>query len=146
MNLQHWHLWAIAGILLLILEMFTMSFYVCCFGLGAFAASAAAAWGMAGVGQMAAFAIGSGLALALIRPLLSQRIYRHSEDRPTNVSALSGQIGLVVDEIHDHEVPGRVKLGGEEWRAVSCDGSRLDPGRKVQVVSVDGATLTVKPA
>jgi membrane-bound serine protease (ClpP class) len=40
---------------------------------------------------------------------------------------------------------GSVVAGGEEWSARSVDGSRVERGTKVRVVSIDGLTLTVEP-
>ncbi|MCB1090961.1 MAG: NfeD family protein, partial [Verrucomicrobiae bacterium] len=49
------------------------------------------------------------------------------------------------DPVSGENAPGRVKIGGEEWRAISADGSMINPGAVVEIVSLDGATVTVRP-
>ena len=95
--------------------------------------------------QLATFAIANAVLLATIRPLVVKGLYHRSDNRPTNVNALVGQTGTVVEVIHDHLRPGRVKLGGEEWRALSEDGLTLPPDTVVEIVSINSATLIVRP-
>ena len=43
-----------------------------------------------------------------------------------------------------HAVPGRVKIGGEEWTAVPYDeDDRIEAGEVVDVVQIKGATAYV---
>lgn len=144
-SLESWHWWAIVGIILIILEMYTFTFFLASFGLAAFGSSIAAAAGATTTWQLATFAFVSVISLALIRPVFTRGVYKHSENRPTNVEALAGVTGTVVDEIPLADLPGRVRIFGEEWRAVSSDGSRVVAGSLVEVVAVNGATLTVQP-
>ena len=41
---------------------------------------------------------------------------------------------------------GHVFVNGETWRAMAADGERVDEGAAVEVLSVNGATLIVRPA
>jgi membrane-bound serine protease (ClpP class) len=78
--------------------------------------------------------------------LVVRAVYR-SRWRPPSVGgeALVGQVGTV---LRDLTPEGQVRVAGEQWRA------RLEPaaaapicrGAKVQVVAVDGLTLTVQPS
>jgi membrane protein implicated in regulation of membrane protease activity len=77
--------------------------------------------------------------------LFSKFIYKRSEYKPVLVDAMIGQSGTVVDEIEPAGGHGRVKTGGEEWRAVATDPRGIPAGSRVVIVSVEGATLTVKP-
>jgi len=68
---------------------------------------------------------------------------------PSNTDALIGRKALVVESISDHQ-PGRIKLEGEEWRAVfdetasASSGSRSFPaGASVHVSRIDGVTVYV---
>ena len=54
-------------------------------------------------------------------------------------------LASVVDEIEPQGGSGRVKTGGEEWRALATDARGIPAGVRVEIVSVDGATLRVKP-
>ena len=66
-------------------------------------------------------------------------------DRPSNVDALIGRSGVVVERIAPHEA-GHVKLGDEEWRAVLAASATApkEQGESVTVESVEGVTLHVR--
>jgi membrane protein implicated in regulation of membrane protease activity len=57
---------------------------------------------------------------------------------------LVGREGRAVAAFAGHE--GRVFVDGKEWAATLEGGERLDLGAAVQVTSVSGARLTVRPA
>lgn len=143
--LAPWQIWVIGGIILIILEMFTCTFFLASFGAAALITAIPAANDASLSWQLATFAISNAVLLAVLRPLAVRSLYRKSDVRPTNVNALIGQTGTVVDQIHDSHRPGRVKLGGEEWRALSEDGLQLPPDTVVEIVSIDSATLIVRP-
>ena len=145
LNLASWHLWVIGGVLLIIMEMFTLSFFLASFGVAAFITAIAAAYDASLEWQLGVFAIANVFLLIFLRPFVVKGLYRRSDDRPTNCHALVGTKALVVDSITDANRPGRVKLGGEEWRGLSFDGSSIPEDTVVEVVSIDGSTLTVRP-
>jgi membrane-bound serine protease (ClpP class) len=73
-------------------------------------------------------------------------VYRSLRRRPTvGGDAMVGQVATVS---HDLAPRGTVELLGELWRAELVDGSGqpIGRGQHVQVVSVDGLTLKVRPA
>jgi membrane-bound serine protease (ClpP class) len=73
-------------------------------------------------------------------------VYRSLRRRPTvGGDAMIGQLATVSHELAPR---GTVELLGELWRAELVDGTPqpLPPGRRVQVVSVDGLTLKVRPS
>jgi len=72
------------------------------------------------------FAVGAGLR-ALHRPLT------------TGAAVMVGQTGVVRTAL---DPEGQVLVGGELWGAVTRDGP-VPPGEHVEIVSVDGLTLTV---
>ena len=144
-TLAAWHLWVIGGILLIILEMTTQTFFLFSFGSAAIATALVAYSGAVTAWQLAAFALVSFLMIVMIRPLVVRSLYHRSDSRPTNASALPGQLATVVDSIPGALRPGRVKLGGEEWRAISEDDSPIAEDTVVTITKIDSATLTVRP-
>ena len=65
-----------------------------------------------------------------------------SRETRTNVAALVGAEALVVEAVDGQD--GRIKLAGEVWSARSYDGqSVFEPGTRVQVLQIDGATALV---
>jgi membrane protein implicated in regulation of membrane protease activity len=56
-------------------------------------------------------------------------------------------VGQVATVAHELAPRGTVELLGEQWRAeLENPSERLAAGRRVQVVSIDGLTLKVRPA
>ena len=143
--MQPWHLWTIAGLLLLILEMLTPAFFFASFGVAALITAITASAGFGTTSQLASFAGISILSMAAVRPIIVKYIYRRSDPARVNIHALIGQSGSVVDAIGSGDDTGRVKVGSEEWRAINESGDPLPPGTRVEITSVNSATLTVRP-
>ncbi len=141
--MQSWHLWTIIGLLLLTLEMMTPAFFFASFGIAALITAPLAAYGLGTTAQLGAFAAISVLSMAAVRPFFVRCVYRR-RIAPVNAHALVGQSGRVVDAVGPSDDPGRVKVGGEEWRAVSESGSLLASGTRVEITAVASATLTVR--
>jgi membrane protein implicated in regulation of membrane protease activity len=86
-------------------------------------------------------------ALALVYLLFFRRWIKSKlavGEKPTNVDALIGRTGVVLERLAAHTA-GRVKVEGEIWRAELADaaGERL-PEDTVTVVKVEGVTLKVR--
>ena len=63
----------------------------------------------------------------------------------SNTHAMVGQRGTVTTVVGGIDNPGRVKIGGEEWRAISESDEPLAEGLVVEIISVDSATVIVRP-
>ncbi len=89
----------------------------------------------------------SGALALLYFAFFRRRIRSHltARERPTNVDALLGRAGVVTARLAAGAA-GRVKISGEEWRAVLAPGAgpAREPGEQITVESVDGVTLTVR--
>ena len=59
---------------------------------------------------------------------------------PTNVDAVIGRSGVVINDIARHDA-GRVRVGNEEWRANAEE--EIGQGAEITVTGVRGATLIV---
>ncbi|GAA4168113.1 NfeD family protein [Phytohabitans flavus] len=137
-------LWIVLGVLLGVAEMFTFTFVLTMLSAGAFAAAIAAALGAGVPVQAAVFVIVSTLSLVAVRPVIRRhRLARlEADETPMGVEAISGSTGLVLEKVDmDH---GLVKIDGELWTARSYDATQvLEPGERVRVIEVKGATAMV---
>jgi membrane protein implicated in regulation of membrane protease activity len=83
-----------------------------------------------------------------VRPPLLHRLQRGGDKRPTNVEALLGLHATVVTPFVDGA--GQAKLAnGETWSARVVPAATeydLQPGAKLVVVGIEGATAVVEPA
>jgi membrane protein implicated in regulation of membrane protease activity len=140
-----WILWVVVGAGFTVGEFHTNAFYLAPFAVGAAVAAVLAAAGAGGTVAVIAFALAAILFLVLLRPV----VVRHRRTLPllrTGTAALVGQPALVVERIANREGVGTVKIGGEVWTARAFDEDEvIDPGERVEVVEIRGATALVMP-
>ena len=139
------YIWIIIACTLFVFEMMTGGFALMAFGLGAFVAAAGAAIGMSLEWQIVLFIAISLLFFFFIRPLLVRWWEKRDKNIPqTNAYGLIGRTGKVVEKI-DHEArTGRVLVDGDNFMAVSEDGSVIDADSKVEIVALDSTILIVR--
>jgi membrane protein implicated in regulation of membrane protease activity len=142
MEFELWHIWVIAGILLLVLEIFTPSFVAGSFGIGAVLTGVVAAITDNINIQIVAFCVLSVLSFVLIRPFLKKVV--KDKDTPTNMDSLTGLILPVTETIGPDHLTGYVKTDGDLWRAVEINGKEVKVGEKAKVIRFDGNTLYVE--
>lgn len=140
MYVEDWAWWLIAAAVLIIAELFSGAFVMLMLGLGALAASVVGLIGAPGWAQALAFAIVSALALGLARPWINKRL--HKEPQEMGLATIEGANASVIERVdRDH---GMVKIEGELWRARPYDSEKsYEPGERVRVMRVDGATAMV---
>ncbi|MDO9577063.1 MAG: NfeD family protein [Candidatus Cloacimonadales bacterium] len=139
-----WMIWVAIGIICLIIEIFTPGFLFMSFGIGAII-TGVLVW-MTDVSiplQILIFAIITFIVFLFTRKISKRLI--SDESVPTNVDALKGKQGTVVKEI---PVDGRgyVKVGGEEWSAISSKNEKIKIGKKVIIQKIEGNKLIVAEA
>ena len=136
-------LWTVAGVVLLLVEIFTFAVVAGLVGVGALAAALAAVLGAPVVVQAIAFVGSSAGLLAFARGPVLRALDRNGPDATTvDPRALTGTPAVVVERVS--ETTGQVRLHGELWRARPYAGTRpVEAGAPVTVAAVDGATLLV---
>ena len=138
-----WVLWVVAAGVFGIGEMLTMGFFLAPFALGA---AAAAIVDVAGAPELAAwivFVAVSLLTLVMVRPIARSHTKAPPQIR-TGAAALIGKQAVVLETIANHEGVGCVRIDGEVWTARAYDDDEvIEPGKRVQVVEIRGATALV---
>ena len=142
--MEYYQIWLIAAIVLVIIELLTAGFGVICFAIGALFSALAAYLDLGLLWQLLIFAVTSVLTFIFLRPILIKLLERKSKDVKTNADALIGKAALVSETIDAAQNTGRVAVDGDDWKAVSADGSIINKGEKVKIVSRDSIILTVK--
>ncbi|MBQ3383329.1 MAG: NfeD family protein [Bacteroidales bacterium] len=142
-----WHVWLIVALVFLILEIFTTGIAVICFSFGAVGSCVAALFGANLTWQVIIFAIVTLLSFIFIRPMLIKLFYKKGKNEvKTNYEALSGRIGIVSEAINPATGEGRVKVDGDDWKAVSVDDQPIELGARVKILKLDSVIVTVKRA
>jgi membrane protein implicated in regulation of membrane protease activity len=137
-----WVLWAVLAVALAIGEVLTPGlFFLGPIALAAVAAGAVALAGLAVAIQLLVFIACAVASLAILRPIAKAHI-RIPPLLRTGTAALVGAKATVVQRVDADG--GRVRLGGEEWSARAyLDDQVLEPGTRVEVAKIEGATALV---
>jgi membrane protein implicated in regulation of membrane protease activity len=134
-------IWAIAAVLLAVGEIFTPGMFF--LGPVALAAVAAAVVALfAGVvAQLIVFIAGAIASVWLLRPIARRHLHLPPALR-TGTAALEGTKAVVLQRVDVNG--GRVRIGGEEWSARAyMEDQVYEPGARVEVVKIEGATALV---
>ncbi|WP_232818182.1 NfeD family protein [Zobellella maritima] len=133
-----WHLWLIAALILLLLELLGTGFFAFALGLAALVAMISALMGLEAAGQWFTFAI----AAALIAPALKVLFRRLAPSRRS--SALAGERGEREGELVQLENGEfRLKLEGDLFPVRSESNRPLLAGARVKVRRFDGITALI---
>ena len=137
-----WVIWAIVAVLLAVGEVLTPGlFFLGPVAVAAVAAAIVAALGGGAILQVIVFIAGSLASLAVLRPIARAHLHMPAMLR-TGTAALVGAKATVVQRVDADG--GRVRIGGEEWTARPyVDGAVFEPGARVEVAEIRGATALV---
>jgi membrane protein implicated in regulation of membrane protease activity len=135
--------WFVAALLLFVAEMIAPGFWLLSVAVGALAAGLVALVLPGVLAPALTFAAGTLLSLLGIRPFLLRHLHPTGSELRTNVDALAGKLGIVSERIDPGTGKGRVLVEGEDWRAAALMDVPLEPGTRVMIVRVEGATLYV---
>jgi membrane protein implicated in regulation of membrane protease activity len=141
--MHEWQVWLVAALLLFVAEMVAPGFWLLSVAVGCLAAGLSSLVAPGALIPALTFAAGTLLSLVGIRPFLLRHLHTRGGELRTNVDALSGRVGIVSERIDPATGKGRVMVEGEDWRAASLMDTALEPGTRVMVVRVEGATLYV---
>jgi membrane protein implicated in regulation of membrane protease activity len=141
--MEAWVVWLIAAVVLGVGEIVSLSFFLAPFAGGALVAALVSAAGLGTAGSWAVFLLVSLLLLAGLRPLARAHLRKPGQLR-TGTQALIGSQAVVLERIANDEGVGCVRLGGEVWTARAYDDDEVfEPGARVQVIEIRGATALV---
>ncbi len=136
--------WIIFGVTLMVIEIFTPTFFIFWFGLGSLATAVVAYFYENTLFELLTFIIVSGI-LVLSTRKLAKKI-TGEEVRSINVDEIVGKEAIVIEKIDNRQSRGVVKVNGDMWRAVSIDDDvSFEKGEYVIIEKVEGAHVVVKP-
>lgn len=139
-----WLVWLIVGVAAAVGELLTTGFFLAPFALGAFAAMVAGIAGASGAIQLVAFLVLSLAVFGVVRPIARRHLYTPPQIR-TGTAALVGSHAVVLQRIDNDAGGGQVRIDGDVWTARAYDDEVIEPGSRVQVIEIRGATALVAP-
>ncbi|MGM9697241.1 MAG: NfeD family protein [Prevotella sp.] len=139
-NENLWAAWAVVALVCLLVELFTGSFYIMCFAVGAVAAAIVSPFSGVYV-QLVVFIAVSLASIFLVRPLVMRWMHHEKDFIPSNADAIIGRVATVSQDIPAHGF-GRVALDGDDWKVTANES--LGKGEKVTIVARESIILTVE--
>lgn len=135
--------WIIIFIATIIFELITSVLVSLSFSVGAVGAFILLKCGASLPVQIITFLVVSGLSIWILKPLRERFLKKNIIK--TNVDAIIGEVGVVVEEISDTLQPyGAVRVKGLVYTALSQDEQPIQKGTKIIVERVDGVKLIVR--
>lgn len=135
-------LWIGLMVAFIIIEMSTASLVCIWFAAGALVAAISKIIGVPFGVQIVVFVVASALALVVTKPLV--RKIKSKGKTATNADMVIGKFGIVTEEITNDKFAGKVKVAGQEWSAVTADGSEIPKNAKILVKEISGVKLVVE--
>ena len=134
--------WAVVGLLLLIAELATVSFILCFIGLGALIVALTTWLGITSSfsSQLIVFSVSSLLLLFLLRKT-AKKLFAGQADVPPDYA---GQKVPVIKPIPAGG-EGTIQYRGSDWIAFSDTAQTLPEGAVVQIETIEGIRVKVKP-
>lgn len=139
-----WHIWMIACLFFLILEVFIPSFIMASIGIGCLLAFLGALFSSAFPLQIILFSGGTLTGFIGVKPIMQKYMYNKSSIR-TNYDGLIGRIGKVIETIDPANDSGCVAIDGDQWKAIPGNDEVIEVGTKVKVVQLNSIVVTVVP-
>lgn len=138
------YFWIGAIVLFAVIEAATVSLVSIWFIGGAVAAFIAALCGASTLLQLTLFVAVSAVLLALMRPLLRNRLM--PKRTATNADRLVGQEALVCEAVDNLAETGAIRINGVIWMAKSESGDPIPADTLVRILRIEGAKVYVEPA
>ncbi len=140
--------WLVIVGFMFVLELHSSAFIAVFIGFGAAISFVLALAGLPFTFQAAAWLTVSVVTLLTLRPFAMRRFHHHAFEinmsQPTN-TAMTDMHGTVELPVGDTTHPGRVKIQGESWKAVTDWPAQLPDGTPIVVKKAYGTTLWVDP-
>jgi membrane protein implicated in regulation of membrane protease activity len=138
--MEMWAIWLIIGVLLIITEMATLTFYLLWLGVGALFAALTAWFLPDAIGIQVLIGIVVAMGLTIYTRPLTRRV-RESKGFTDVIYQLVGQEGIVIEAI-PMEGLGVVRVGNETWSAAADE--PLVTGTPIIVLESRNTTLQVQ--
>ncbi len=141
-NLASTQIYAILGIVLIILEIVVPGFVMMPMGVAFLITSALSSFVPDFTGQLFMLAVNLILTFLFFSKVIRPKLQRNRF--LSNAEALVGQKGTVEEEINPKLGTGYIKIYGDSWKAITADGSIIKLGSQVIVERLDGNKVFVK--
>jgi len=141
--METWVYWIILGAIFVIAEIFTASFFAGPIGFGCIVAAILAEQEATTGVQFASFSITTVVMLLAIRPIVMKMMHSKSNDQVSGIETYVGKQGRVTEKVDPQSGSGRIKIGGESWRAISDKNIVIEEESLATVIRIEGSKAVV---
>ncbi len=135
--------WLALAVIFIIVEAATVGVVSAWFAVGALCAMGGAILHWELWLQILIFVVVSFALLLCLRPLTKK--YFTPKLTKTNVDAVIGTVGIVIEAVDNIQGTGRIKLGGMEWAARSSHGEKIPQGTMAKAEKIEGVKVFITP-
>jgi membrane protein implicated in regulation of membrane protease activity len=135
--------WLIVGFIMLVIEMFSLSFFAFFIAMGALLTALLTYLGLLPTTtlQVIVFCVSSVLFLLLLRKLLKKR-FSQAKGGLDYTEFVGDRVNVIKDIPENGR--GKVFYRGTEWDAVSIDGKPIEKDTPVTILKMDGIIVIVR--
>ena len=141
--MEPWVIWIIVGALFVVAEIFTASFFAGPIGFGCIVAAILAEQEASAAVQFGSFIVTTVVMLLAIRPVVIKMMHGKSDEQVSGIETYVGKQGMITETIDSQAGTGRIKIGGESWRAISDKDIIIEEESLATVVRIEGSKAVV---
>lgn len=145
LGMDAWIFWMILTVIFIVIELATINLVTIWFAGGTLAALIASLCGVSPALQTIIAVAVAGVLLVVCIVFKPFDKFKKHQTMPTNSDRVIGQVGVVIEKLDKIRGKGLVKVMGQTWSAVSQTGEDIEEGIDVEVCSISGVRLIVKP-
>ena len=137
--MESWLIWIIIGAIFIVAEIFSVSFFAGPIGLACLVAALINYAGATATWQLLGFSVTSVGLLLAVRPIWKRMMEDMSNKEVSGIDAYVGRQGKITETVDPQAETGRIKIGGEDWRAVSDKSIIIEEGSLATVIRIEGS-------
>ncbi|MDC0144172.1 NfeD family protein [Verrucomicrobia bacterium] len=141
--MEGWLIWIIIGAFFIVAEIFSVSFFAGPIGVACLVAALINYAGATATWQMIGFSITSVGLLLAVRPIWKRMMENISNKEVSGINTYVGRQGKITETVDPQAETGRIKIGGEDWRAVSDKSIIIEEGSLATVIRIEGSKAVV---
>jgi membrane protein implicated in regulation of membrane protease activity len=141
MELANTEIWAIIGVVMMIIEIFAVSFFFLFVGIGALMTALLSWMGITDslIAQLIVFSVISAASMFIFRKKLQQSL----DDKGSDYNEFKGEKAKVISPISPNS-DGKVFFRGADWIAYSDSSEEIPVNSPVSIKKADGIRLLVE--
>ena len=141
--MESWLIWIIIGAVFIVAEIFSVSFFAGPIGLACLVAAVINKAGATATWQLVGFSVTSVVLLLAVRPIWKRMMENITNKEVSGIDTYKGKQGKITEIVDPQAGTGRIKIGGEDWRAVSDKSIIIEEGSLATVVRIEGSKAVV---